>query len=200
MRELSKNQRECAVLITALVDGELSEAQRDRLNELCRQDQGCRKLYAAVMSVHGMLLWSSHLSAQQEEEADESDAFLFEIYEQARLNGIKLDAEVALAKNLKAQSIEDEKRKQQAEPAQADPKPRVIIIPKAVVYSGLAAAILLAMVLLWPVIQNSGPSATGAGPEIAQAGPEARLVRSQDAVWISRSLPTAYWPGLRRGS
>ncbi|MFK7789132.1 MAG: FecR domain-containing protein [Phycisphaeraceae bacterium] len=188
MRDLTKNQRECAALITALTDGDLSESQRDRLNELCREDADCRKLYAAVMSVHGMLLWSSHLSEKQKEEPDESDTFLFEIYEQARLNRLKLDAEVQLAKNLESQARERDQRRQlqeaeRAEAKQAEHKSRIIIIPKAAVYSGLAAAILLAMVLLWPVIQGGPASQVVGPPEVAVAGPEARLVRSRDAVW-----------------
>lgn len=181
MRELSEKHRECAALITALIDGELSGVQRDRLNELCRQDQGCRKLYAAVVSVHGMLLWSSHLSEQQEEEIEESDAFLYEIYEQARLNRVKLDAEAQFAKNLKAQSLESNEQRERVNEKQA--KPRVIIIPKAAVYSGLAAAILLAVVLLWPLTQGGSARQLPSPPEIAEVGPEARLVRSRDAVW-----------------
>ncbi|MBX2851055.1 MAG: FecR family protein [Phycisphaeraceae bacterium] len=185
MSELTPNQRECAALITALIEAELFAEQRDRLNELCRQDQDCRKLYAAVMSVHGMLLWSSHLSAEQEkEQQDESDAFLLEIYEQARLNRIKLDAEVELAKNLKAQADQEKKRRPKHGALVDETRSHTLIIPKAVVYGGLAAAILLAFVLLWPVIQGAGPASNTPGvPEVAEAGPEAELIRSQDAVW-----------------
>ena len=189
MRELSGNQRECMALITELIDGKLSGVDRDRFNELCRQDQGCRKLYAAVVSVHGMLLWSSQLSAQQEEELEESDAFLYEIYEQARLNRIKLDAEVQLAKNLKSQATQFDGRQQLADVKQAEPRPRVIIIPRIAVYSGLAAAVLLAMVLFWPLTQSRparqlSSSLVPSSPEIAEkVSPEARLIRSRDAVW-----------------
>lgn len=185
MRELSTNQQECAALITALIEGGLSKAQRDRLNDLCRQDPGCRQLYIAVMSVHGMLLWQSDLSAQQEEEMDESGAFLMEIYNQARINRIKLDAELELAKDLKAQAAEARKRRQQREAAETESRARVIIIPKLVAYGGLAAAILLAVALLWPAAQTERPAQDPfGGPEVAEAVlPEARLVRARDAVW-----------------
>lgn len=184
MSELTPNQRECASLITTLIEGELSEVQRVRLNDLLRGDAACRKLYAAVMSVHGMLLWSSDLSAQYEEELDEPDAFLMEVYEQARLNRIKLDAEVELAKNLKLNADEASRRRQRLNASADETRSRILIIPKAAVYGGLAAAMVLAMVLLWPATQpgattNNAP----AGTEIAAKPLEATLVRSQDAVW-----------------
>lgn len=183
MRELSQNQRDCAGLITTLIEGELSDQQRTRLNELCRQDTQCRKLYAAVMSVHGMLLWSSNLSVQQEETMPESDTFLLEIYEQARLNRIKLDAEAELAKNLKAQANEEKKRRKRIEASADSARSRVIVIPKAAVYGGLAAAILLAAVLLWPAIQSDNRNPSPGPGVVGQSVPEARLVRTQDAVW-----------------
>lgn len=191
MRELSENQRECAGLITTLIEDELTEEQRDRLNELCRQDPACRKLYAAVMSVHGMLLWSNELAAKDQEEMDESSAFLMEVFQEARVRSIKLDAEVELARNLKAQKLEAQQQRLRLQGTKTGKRPRILIIPKAAVYSGLAAAILLAMVLLWPVLQPNGST----GPDIAEEVPEivpeavlqAQLVRSQDAVW-NRSI------------
>ena len=185
MAELNANQRECVGLITALIEGELSEEQRERLNTLFREDPSCRKLYTGVMSVHGLLLWSHELSAEQEQEMDESDAFLMEVYDQARLARIKHDAELELTKNLKAQTLEEEQRKQDLNPSEPEAKSRIIIIPKVAVYGGLAAALLLAMVLLWPLLPSRGPSGGGPSDEpiVAEVVPEARLVRSEGAVW-----------------
>lgn len=181
MGNLSPNQRECAGLIVTLTEGTLSAQERERLNEFCRTDASCRELYLSVMSVHGMLMWTSDFSTETiEEESDDSTAFLKDIYEQARLDRIKHDAELALLKDQQQQQLEANTRPipfaDQTKATQA----RIIIIPKLMAYGGLAAAILLALVLLWPVLQSSGPST---GSEFTQAMPEAQLTRSEGAVW-----------------
>lgn len=181
MSNLTPNQRECALIIIDLIESEITLAQRNRLNELCREDLLCRKLYTAAMSVHGMLLWSSDLSAKREE-VQGPDAFLLEIYEEARISRIKLDAEVELAKNMKAETLGA--KEGQSSVDESKKSPLILTIPKAAVYSGLAAAIVLALVLLWPLTQSTSP-ATGPNDiaDIAQERPKAQLVRANDASW-----------------
>ncbi|MEM6257204.1 MAG: FecR family protein [Planctomycetota bacterium] len=199
MSKLTPNQRECVGLISNLIEGTLTDEQRDRFNSFCREDPVCRKIYLAEIAIHGTLLWSCEFSTQRDADTDDSDAFLREVYEEARINRIKLDAEIALAKNLQAQAEEKKKQRQFNRDSGFTP-PRTFVIPKLAVYGGLAAAVLLAVVLLWPLTQSSTParSLTADPPVVAidpEVVPQAEIIRTERAVW-ERTVPS---DGVLRG-
>lgn len=198
MSAMDPNQRECAILTAAMLEGDLSAEQRERLNTLCREDAACRKLYLGVMSVHGMLMWSSDASPKAGEELDESSAFIMELYAEARVNRIKHDAKFALLKDQQEQ-VELERAALAKQSAQIEEsRTRVYIIPKPLFYGGLVAATLLLMLLVWPALNREPASvAEKVDTDVPAASVDAfaRLMRVENAVWdkpisADRTLPT----------
>lgn len=193
-------------LIDAYIDSTLDDAGFARLCDWLRDDEANRREFALALALHaGIADWSS----------DRSGGLL--IPELAELGNVLaandesgwLDVLAALdderdqatpidfTEELARREREREERLARAAAAQAPPEepgPRVVVIPKAVAWGGLAAALLLVALVIWPLLPERAavnhtdatePTAQpDAMPAPAPAPAVGRVVRSVGAQWV----------------
>jgi|GEM_PF-2402697 len=168
---------ECASLIALMLSNRLEDADRARLNELCREHEECRKLYLENMSVHAMLLWSMGGADQRNEN---EFPLMSEMMEQAMENR-RLSAQVARVEEQAPASGLHVLSLTLAE-EDAPPK-RIIVIPWAVVWTAVAALVLVTTWIGLSLFDRRSTGSSIAGVEPAPLEYVAEVIDHRDAVW-----------------
>lgn len=183
--------------LNALCFGELGESDAARLASLLRRDVHARRFYIQYMDLHAALMWQANerpsplsIPEADTEEWLSTEQLLAEVLEQERA------AEAArLAQEAKA-------NREQAVPAgwayrpaeQVKPAVRQIVIPKWLVYGGIAAVLALVGVLIVRMLPDKPVTTPGLNPGVAQAEPDpvpaiqpvpvATIISTDNAVWV----------------
>lgn len=222
---LDATRQELAELLHRSLDGDLDDAQREHLTQRISGDQEAIRLYLELIATHVTLTWNSggheilgqktkqaQLVASQlqpnlhDDPSEQALKLLLEI-EPDELTPVDLEE-----KRLHAEQILQANRKAPGH-ARRDvgPSPRVIIIPRSLAYSGVAALVMLCIWMAWSLMSPAEertdsprpePLADHSGSPIAPAPPPdpggeapvfvAELVRSHDAQWSGKApLPGA---------
>jgi len=199
MKDESREHNELNRLMIAMVEGVIDRDGLKRLEQLLIDDPEARQAYYRYMMVHASLGWrlggvSHSIEADQ---ASDSGVLLEVIEDQARLNREcdERDAEwMAQLQAEQAAQAEEMGRRLSLRPGSdgGESVRRIIIIPPALVYLGIAACLLIACLVGVQVFKPQQAiqqaSSPGPDPEIEVLPPVvAEIYSSVDAQWIGHT-------------
>lgn len=178
MKQPFDNMQEFEALLATMMEGSLSGSQRARLCELLRENPEARRFYKDYVQVHAMLEWEGGAVTPAPERSDESAWDIIAALEDPA-GVVEL---VELSEHWNQPAVRPERR--------------VLMMTKLVIYSGIAAMLAFALVLLWPTPENpapeivDGPNKPEAVAPGATARPVATLVDATGAKWkgVSRLI------------
>ncbi|XAL98338.1 LamG domain-containing protein [Phycisphaeraceae bacterium D3-23] len=189
-------------LLDQMFAGTLDAAGREELDALIRASPDAAALYVEQADLHAMLQWehgtAKPTSADEMSERVLLDDLFSQAVEQRRLHEIEHEAGKLLASDLQTQRRlrELDLRRSHQRQSEAGPGVRTVVIPKAVVWLGVAALILLAATLVYQ--WNPGvPAAPPPRPPVAdQPRPGGS---AQPAAVPVAALAESYAPAWRDG-
>lgn len=183
------NFKQFDLLMSDVLEGQGSSEQIKLLNALLRQRAELRARYIAYVDMHSAL--ADPVGALRSTSVDEFPDVLSEVIEQALIQRRMHDAEIEASRQLALQQSEEARmrRLRLRRDSESNSVKRVIVIPSAVVWLGMAAAMLLLAVVLWPDtasvedpiaagMQDPEPPAIETGPVVV-----AELTAGFDAKW-----------------
>lgn len=198
-------------LIDAYIDSALDDAGFALLCDWLRADEANRREFTLALALHaGIADWSSHrsggllipeLAEMDDASAANDESGWLEVLaalddEQGQATPIDFTEELARREHEREERLA---RSLQASAPPVDPGPRVVVIPKLVVFGGLAAALLLAALVVWPLLpgrpatnlaDTAEPTSQPVVAPPAEAGPAVgRVIRSVDARWVGPIEP-----------
>lgn len=188
-------------LLEALMDGTLDAEDRTELDAILCDDPAAAKRLVERVDLHAMLQWEHGQVEHETAESANERALLSDLFDQAleqrRLHEIEDEAQAQLLADLKAQKREQDLERRRAMMRRgADQRPRVIVIPKPLVWLGLAAAVLAIGLALLPVLRGGPDSTTVTGDEPGHTRPQrtppptvATLVAGDRAAWAGIAPP-----------
>lgn len=133
-------------LLVALTERELSAAQRKQLRDILRQSPEARRYYRRYLEVHVLLEWEAGASASTRVLANPDDQADLALY--ASLDDLHNSAELVHLNSPLRNAGWWHLRRGHKTTERTTSGPMLIAIPKPVLYSGIAAMLLLAASLL----------------------------------------------------
>lgn len=174
-------------LMDLVLEGVATPEQIDLFNDCLRRGADARARYIAYIDLHASLADSAG-PLKDPAPADLPDV-MSELIEQALAARRQHEIEDEANRLLAAQQAEDARNRRFELRRNAEPEPikRVVVIPKAIVWLGLAAAIGLAATVF---VTTTSSRPTVSTPPVVEAEPEAtasrvvaHVVGSVDVVW-----------------
>ncbi|XAM00105.1 LamG domain-containing protein [Phycisphaeraceae bacterium D3-23] len=187
------DSRDFDALLDAVVEGSASAEQMAVLNDLLRREPCARARYIAYLDLHAFLADpAGPLSgAFDDEPADDRGDILSEVIDQALAERRKHELEEEASRMLAEQQAR-EAHDQRYLLRRSQPPPREIVVPKAVLWLGLAALIGVVAWLGWPGDEDAtDPTALQGGAEV----PAVNSTVSNVAV-IRNSVGARWAPGV----